>query len=59
MHRAKREAKTTTRLGAQPGTETPGAKSTILALTQVYGTLRETLQESRHRFTRKTYAAAI
>ncbi|KAK8000511.1 reverse transcriptase [Apiospora arundinis] len=32
MDRAKKEAKTTTRLGAEPGTKMPGAKSTTLNL---------------------------
>ena len=53
MDRAKREAKTTTQLGAHLGVETPGAKSTILNVARTKREATASLPEHVGRYSKK------
>ena len=53
MDRAKREAKTTTQLGAHLGVETPGAKSTILNVARTKREAHASLPEHVGRYSKK------
>ena len=53
MDRAKREAKSTTQLGAHPGVETPGAKSTRLNVARTKREATASLPEHVGRYSKK------